>query len=87
MVLPERGNSVENTAPNLGGDLDYGALVDRMAEPVPAAGDVERPVEVRSLPLAFGIRTRLMGSGRQVSFLEASASSPSQRYSPDALAV
>src|SRR3954454_13572464 len=35
-----------------------------------------------SLPLAFGMNTRLIGSGRYVSFLSASASSASQRSTP-----
>src|SRR6476646_12292220 len=35
-----------------------------------------------SLPLAFGIYTLLMGSGRYVSCLSASASSPSHRCTP-----
>ncbi len=35
-----------------------------------------------SLPLAFGMNTRLIGSGRYVSFLSASASSASHRSTP-----
>src|SRR5262249_8457136 len=35
-----------------------------------------------SLPLAFGMNTLLMGSGRYVSCLRASASSPSHRCTP-----
>src|SRR5712691_11087330 len=35
-----------------------------------------------SLPLAFGMNTLLMGSGRYVSCLSASASSPSHRCTP-----
>jgi hypothetical protein len=35
-----------------------------------------------SLPLAFGINTRLIGSGRYVSSLSASASSASHRSTP-----
>ena len=35
-----------------------------------------------SLPLAFGMNTRLIGSGRYVSSLSASASSPSHRSHP-----
>ena len=40
-----------------------------------------------SLPLAFGIYTRLIGSGRYVSSLSASASSPSHRSHPVRLDV
>src|SRR5260370_25664929 len=48
------------------------------ADPIPHGRDAQRP----EFALAFGMNTRLIGSGRYVSFLSANASSASHRSTP-----